>query len=228
MNQLIFIGGLGYMKDYPYERYMRDTRIMLIFEGTNEILRLFISLMGIQHAGKELSGVVKKIRNPFLNPGFALKFILQESRHRRDNPSLNLKLSGFVHPSLKLSADQLEYCILRLQYGVRVALQRHGKDVVNAQLELQRLADCAMHIYAAFSSLSRASRSYCIGLHNAEYELNLANAIVIKTQKFVKTQINEIAQGEFGTLDSAYITIGNKVFEKGGYFAAHPLTKNFV
>jgi acyl-CoA dehydrogenase family member 9 len=216
------------MKEYPYERYLRDTRIMMIFEGTNEILRLFISLMGIQHAGAELKDVVKKIRNPLLNPGFALKFILQDAHHRRDSPSMTLKLSGFVHPSLKQSADQLEYCILRLQYGVRLALQRHGKDIVNAQLELQRLADCAIHIYAAFSSLSRASRSYCIGLHNAEYELNLANAIVINTHNFVKSKVNEICVGEFGTLDNAYMTIGNKVFEKGGYFAAHPLTKNFV
>lgn len=216
------------MKEYPYERYLRDTRIMMIFEGTNEILRLFISLMGIQHAGIELKDVVKKIRNPFMNPGFALKFILQDARHRSDKPSLNLQLKGFVHPSLQQSANQLEYCILRLQYGVRLALQRHGKDIVSAQLELQRLADCAIHIYAAFSSLSRASRSYCIGLHNAEYELNLANAVVIRTHDFVKSKISEIAQGEFGTLDSAYMTIGNKVFEKGGYFAAHPLTKNFV
>lgn len=26
------LGGAGYMKDYPYERYLRDSRILLIFE----------------------------------------------------------------------------------------------------------------------------------------------------------------------------------------------------
>lgn len=44
---LQILGGLGYMKDYPYERILRDARIAMIFEGTNEILRIFIALMGI-------------------------------------------------------------------------------------------------------------------------------------------------------------------------------------
>ena len=29
---LQILGGMGYMKDYPYERYLRDARILLIFE----------------------------------------------------------------------------------------------------------------------------------------------------------------------------------------------------
>jgi len=213
------------MKDYPYERYVRDSRIMMIFEGTNEILRLFISLMGVQHAGMELKDVVMKLRNPLFNPGFALKFLFQEMRHRRENPKLNLQLKGYVHPSLEISANHLEYSILRFQFGVRQSLQRHGKGIINAQLDLARLADCATHIYAAFASLSRASRAYCIGLHNATHELELAATIVGQTRVLVHKNIRALAGESF---DQAHLDIGKKVFEQGGYYPVHPLSKNFI
>lgn len=37
------LGGAGYTQDFPAERYMRDAKVMQIFEGTNQIQRLVIS-----------------------------------------------------------------------------------------------------------------------------------------------------------------------------------------
>jgi alkylation response protein AidB-like acyl-CoA dehydrogenase len=37
------LGGYGYVKEYPVERYLRDAKITQIYEGTNEVQRLVIS-----------------------------------------------------------------------------------------------------------------------------------------------------------------------------------------
>lgn len=37
------MGGYGYIKEYPVEKYMRDAKIMQIYEGTNQIQRLVIA-----------------------------------------------------------------------------------------------------------------------------------------------------------------------------------------
>jgi acyl-CoA dehydrogenase len=37
------LGGYGYMKDYPVEKYMRDAKLLQIYDGTNQIQRVVIS-----------------------------------------------------------------------------------------------------------------------------------------------------------------------------------------
>jgi acyl-CoA dehydrogenase len=37
------LGGYGYIKEYPVERFMRDAKVYQIWEGTAEIQRLVIS-----------------------------------------------------------------------------------------------------------------------------------------------------------------------------------------
>lgn len=39
-------GGMGYMRSAGIEKYLRDIRIFRIFEGANEIMRLFVALAG--------------------------------------------------------------------------------------------------------------------------------------------------------------------------------------
>lgn len=40
------LGGMGFMKSTGLEKVMRDLRIFRIFEGTNDILKLFVALTG--------------------------------------------------------------------------------------------------------------------------------------------------------------------------------------
>jgi acyl-CoA dehydrogenase len=37
------LGGYGYTRDYPVERWHRDAKIYTIFEGTSEIQRLVVA-----------------------------------------------------------------------------------------------------------------------------------------------------------------------------------------
>ncbi len=37
------VGGYGYMRDYPMEKFMRDAKITQIYEGTNQIQRLVVA-----------------------------------------------------------------------------------------------------------------------------------------------------------------------------------------
>ncbi|MEX1237833.1 MAG: acyl-CoA dehydrogenase family protein [Pseudomonadales bacterium] len=54
-NQALQIhGGYGYMREYPFERYIRDTRVHQILEGTNEIMRLIIARKLLTEADIEL------------------------------------------------------------------------------------------------------------------------------------------------------------------------------
>jgi len=42
-NAVQVLGGAGYVRDYPVERYMRDVKVAQIFEGTNQIQRIIIA-----------------------------------------------------------------------------------------------------------------------------------------------------------------------------------------
>lgn len=91
------------MKQTGLERIMRDLRIFRIFEGTNDILRLFVALTGIQYAGSHL----KELQGAFKNPTANLGLIAEEVSKRAykvigfNSPNL----APFVHPQLAESAN---------------------------------------------------------------------------------------------------------------------------
>ena len=52
-------GGYGYTRDFPVERYMREAKVMQIFEGTNQIQRMVIARSLDKDAAGGIGGPVE-------------------------------------------------------------------------------------------------------------------------------------------------------------------------
>lgn len=97
------MGGMGFMAAADLERVLRDLRIFRIFEGSNDILRLFVALTGIQYAGSHL----KELQKAFKNPAGNLGLIVEEAT-KRATRAIGLgsppTFAHLVHPKLTESA----------------------------------------------------------------------------------------------------------------------------
>ncbi|NXD29513.1 ACAD9 dehydrogenase, partial [Spelaeornis formosus] len=226
---LQILGGLGYMKDYPYERYLRDTRILLIFEASTRILflLLYIALTGMQHAGKILTDKIKAIKKG--NVGVALgEFMtrLQDSLGRKVDLGL-VGDRGVVHPSLQESAKKLEENIYYFGTTVRGLLSRFGKTIVEEQLVLKRVADVVINLYAMTAAISRASRSISIGLRNHDHEVLLTNIFCTEAyfkNNYAMTQLEKYADEN---LDDSIKKAAKQILENRSYICSHPLDRTF-
>lgn len=54
------LGGYGYTRDFPVERYMREAKVMQIFEGTNQIQRMVIG----RALDKDGNGLIERASSP--------------------------------------------------------------------------------------------------------------------------------------------------------------------
>jgi alkylation response protein AidB-like acyl-CoA dehydrogenase len=52
-NAVQLLGGYGYTKEFPVERYYRDAKVTEIYEGTSEIQRLVIARALLGAAARE-------------------------------------------------------------------------------------------------------------------------------------------------------------------------------
>ncbi|XP_014902091.1 complex I assembly factor ACAD9, mitochondrial [Poecilia latipinna] len=221
------LGGLGYTKNYPFERYVRDCRILPIFEGTNEILRMYVALTGMQYAGKVLTGKIKEMKkgNIFMAVNMAGKKLRTSL-----GASVDLGLTGkdgVVHPSLEESAKKLEQNVNLFGMTVESLLYRYGKSIVDEQLVLKRVADVLINLYAMTAVLSRASRSISIGLRNHDHEVLLANTFC--NDAFFKNNYSMVQLQKHSpeNNDASIKKIAQAVLENRSYICSHPLERTF-
>ncbi|XP_022093866.1 very long-chain specific acyl-CoA dehydrogenase, mitochondrial-like [Acanthaster planci] len=215
-------GGMGFMKEAGLERVMRDLRIFRIFEGTNDILRLFISLTGLMNAGQRLKELQKALKNPAMNLG-----VIMEEANKRAKRMVGISsgplLAEHCHPGLQTSADQASKAISDFSAAVEDMLISHGKNVVHRQLELWRLADAAIDIYAMVATLSRASRSLSNKVPSAEHEQTMCKFFCNEASVRVEDNLKALKSKQTKENFDAIPKISKAMVQTGGLLAEHPL-----
>ncbi len=148
-------GGRGFVKPYPYERQLRDSRINRIFEGTNEILRLFIALNGIQGPAEELKELGLALKRPLKNLGLLSEYAASRlARTLGDSPTIDTEL----HERLQGHAKYFEKHVAELKDGAEKIIREYRKEVVDRQMELERLSDMAIEMFATACVLARTQK----------------------------------------------------------------------
>jgi acyl-CoA dehydrogenase family protein 9 len=145
-------GGIGYSKEYPYEQAVRDSRINLIFEGTNEVLRALIALMGLQQPGERLKALGTAFKAPIRSLGAIGEYLAGRAKRQ-----ITKRRFALVHPLLEREAGLIETLVHDLALGVEDAILRHGKAIIDRQFLQERMANAAIDIYLATTVLSRTT-----------------------------------------------------------------------
>jgi acyl-CoA dehydrogenase family protein 9 len=170
-DALQMAGGIGYSREYPYEQWVRDARINPIFEGTNEIMRIFIALSGIHERGEYLKQLGQALSDPIKGFGLLTDFAMQYMKGR-----LTTERLPEVHPQLTKAKSDFETWSKNLHFTTERILIKYGKDIIKRQIIQSRLADAAIDLFGMVASISRVES--CIlenGVENCQKEILYCN-----------------------------------------------------
>jgi acyl-CoA dehydrogenase family protein 9 len=208
-------GGNGFMREYPYERVVRDCRINMIFEGTNEILRLYIALSGMKDVGKYLQGVVHSAEDLFNDPikGFG---VLSDYAARRlsrltyiGRDRINLHHECFQH-----EADTIERYTQSFAAATEGLIRRYGKGVIDKQMAMKRLADISIDLFVSICVLSRASKMVqAQGEASSKQVIDIAKVFV----RDARIRMTQNLRGLDRNDDRKLEEIANHIFENKNY-----------
>ncbi|EQC45987.1 acyl-CoA dehydrogenase family protein [Bacteriovorax sp. Seq25_V] len=209
--------GNGYMKEYPYERIMRDSRINLIFEGTNEILRCFLALSGVRgpsDALKEL-GKVSDISSALQDPIKSLG-VLTNFAKNRVSKMIGQRSITKAHPELEEYAGYFNSMLGGFAIQVENALIKYGKKIIDHELPQKRLANMVIDLYVMIAVISRTTsilNNDKIDQAKKDYVLSLAK-ITLKESR--QNFINNL-KGMTSNEDKTITTASKHVCDNDGY-----------
>jgi len=210
-------GGNGFMREYPYEKAVRDCRINRIFEGTNEILRLFIALSAMNDVGQQLKELASVVKSGVADPikGFGVL-----SGYAKKRASLATGLVGDkrsftrLSPSVKHAAVVVEEATRDVAIAADRILRKHGGKVVGKQFATHRLADILIDLFVLSAVLSRVNSIVEEkGAEGAAQELAILEIFSGRARRRMRSNINRIDDND----DELVKVVADHAFEKEGY-----------
>ncbi|MCA9603628.1 MAG: acyl-CoA dehydrogenase, partial [Myxococcales bacterium] len=185
-----------------------------IFEGTNEILRAFIALVGVEGPAKQLTDLAKldfasALREPIKGFGVLSDFALQRARRELGREKLEL-----AHPLLRHEASIFEAYAAKLARETDSVLIRHGKETFEMQFVQKRLAEVAVDLYALAAVLSRTTRALeQRGEPGAARELELARGFARIAEHRIRVRFDHMDDDA----DEALKRIAATAYKDGSY-----------
>nr|MCU0649625.1 acyl-CoA dehydrogenase family protein [Gemmatimonadaceae bacterium] len=182
-------GGRGYVRPWPYERMLRDARINRIFEGANEVLRLFIGLTGIESPAKELAAVGHALDKPFENwPEHWV--LISEFAAERVKQALGARdrVEATLPEALATHVRYLEQHVRECKAATDRAIATHRKGILEAQVTIDRLAGMAIELYARATTIARtAALVGARGAADCAMELALCELFCVESGRRFRT-----------------------------------------
>jgi acyl-CoA dehydrogenase family protein 9 len=204
-------GGNGFMCEFPYEKILRDCRVNRIFEGTNEILRLFIALNGMNDVGKQLKELSSSLEGLFNEPikGFGVlsDYALKRVSQATGVGGTKARFTK-INPELSKQAAIFEECTRDLSAATDRLLRKHGKKIIGQQQATKNLADIMIDLFCLASVLSRVhSAIEKNGVKQSEKEIEILNIFASQVRRRIKRNLAQFDDNEDRLLQSAALNI---------------------
>jgi acyl-CoA dehydrogenase family member 9 len=206
-------GGNGFMREYPYEQITRDTRILSIFEGTNEILRLYIALSGLKDVGATLSELKSAVGNIFNDPikGFGVLSTYVRRKASETTGYGTDKILRELHPSLRKAATTYEKYTVELSKAADALLRQYGKTIADQQHAQKRIADIAIDLFVGLCVLSRADSLIRDNHPDKDSAVTIADVFTRQARRRLRRNVRGMAINE----DKSIETLAQAILDKG-------------